>query len=277
MQISKSLLVIWATLLCAGLQLVCAAETDAQAKAREALRKKMEELQPGSAETVVPAPAVVPQESPAPKPPKRIAKPAPAPVIVPPPSTPEVVVTPPADSEAVARSREALRKKMQELQSTPPTQTQVPVAPAPEFHAPAQPTHKPAPAPQVRTTPAPAPVIVPPPATSPAPAPVVAPPPVVAAPQPPVVREPQTPPPTAPPVVAQPQTPAPAPGERQEAVQAAEDQSKTKPTTSKAPPKTKVAPTHTFRPIEGPPPNISAEKQQSLRDLLRRYQADEIT
>ena len=36
-------------------------------------------------------------------------------------------------------------------------------------------------------------------------------------------------------------------------------------------------PAQTFQPMVGPELNISADKQQRLNDLLRRYQADEIT
>jgi len=137
MQISKALLIIWATLgsfvfLSLNLQ---AADNDAQSKAREALRKKMDELQPANGEAI--APAQVP--SPAPeqpkqavtpvKPSKKAAKPAPAPAVIPPPAAPEVVVTPPADSEAVAKAREALHKKMDELQGQPVPESPVSVNP----------------------------------------------------------------------------------------------------------------------------------------------------
>jgi hypothetical protein len=36
-------------------------------------------------------------------------------------------------------------------------------------------------------------------------------------------------------------------------------------------------PTTSFQPIQGPPLPISTEKQQKLADLLRRYQADQVT
>jgi len=280
MQISKSLLVIWATLLCAGSQLVSAAETDAQIKAREALRKKMEELQPGSGEATVPAAKVVPQETPAPaKPPKQVAKPAPGPTVTPAETTPEVVTTPPVDSEAVARAREAVRKKMQELQVQPVPETRTPappvvVKPPHTSQPPPQTTSTPTPSAVVRTAPPPAPA--PPTVTPTSPSPQVAPPPVTPAPQP-VVHQPEVPPPAPAPTPAPAAAPSSTSTDRQTAEQAAQNQAKTKPATTKAPPKTTTAPAHPFRPIEGPPLNISAEKQQRLAELLRRYQADEVT
>ena len=38
-----------------------------------------------------------------------------------------------------------------------------------------------------------------------------------------------------------------------------------------------MKPSQAFQPMQGPALNISSEKQQRLNDLLRRYQADEIT
>src|SRR5438477_10881704 len=68
MQISKSFLVGCAAVLCIFQQSVRAADTDAQAKAREALRQKMNELQPQSAAGQMPAPAAVPAPAQTPRP-----------------------------------------------------------------------------------------------------------------------------------------------------------------------------------------------------------------
>jgi len=74
--------------------------------------------------------------------------------------------------------------------------------------------------------------------------------------------------------VAQPQTTTPTSfDDRWEAEQAAQKQAKQPKAPKKQNPKLT---TPAFRPIEGPPPNISADKQQRLAELLRRYQADEI-
>jgi len=296
MQISKSFLVVWATILCIVPQCVLAADTEAQVKAREALRKKIDELQPGSGETA--PPAAVPDErkrpsvksQPVPVKPRRPVPVTPAPTVIPAPAaTPEVVAAPPADSEAVAKARDALHKKMDELQGQPVPDTKAAnppivvkprrparVAPAPEFHtppakAPATPAFTAPPPLRVPT----APVVVPETPAPVTPAPAVAqpqtPPPVASA---PVVVQPQitSPAPVQPQVVAQPQATSPS-DDRWEAEQAAQKQAKQ----PKAPKKPNLKPATTaFRPIEGPPPNISADKQQRLAELLRRYQADEI-
>src|SRR5437867_4653048 len=135
MQISKSLLLGCAAALCILPQSLRAADTDAQIKAREALRNKMNELQgqPANRETTAPAqPAPAPPVTQAPAPQKK----TPPPVVAktPKPATkpaapvareetqqamPEVVASPPVDSEATAREREAVRKKMDELVGQP--------------------------------------------------------------------------------------------------------------------------------------------------------------
>ena len=51
-----------------------------------------------------------------------------------------------------------------------------------------------------------------------------------------------------------------------------------KPTATQAPKKpASMKGALTFPPIQGPPPSISAEKQQKLAELLRKYRAEEIT
>ena len=48
--------------------------------------------------------------------------------------------------------------------------------------------------------------------------------------------------------------------------------------TEKAPPKVKPVQTpQPFPPIQGPPPAVSGSKEQRLKELLRKYKADEIT
>jgi len=76
-------------------------------------------------------------------------------------------------------------------------------------------------------------------------------------------------------VATQPQAPTASSDERWEAEQAAQNQAKKKPKTVKTTKNMKTEPA--FRPIEGPALNISADKQQRLAELLRRYQADEVT
>jgi len=63
---------------------------------------------------------------------------------------------------------------------------------------------------------------------------------------------------------------------RSEAEQAAQSQAVIQPKAEKKKKTTGFTPAPTFRP-EGPSLNISADKQQRLAELLRRYQADELT
>jgi hypothetical protein len=140
MQISKSLLILGAVAFCAGTVLQAAPDSEAQAKAREALRKKIAELeaQPVSEVPATPAPApppvAQPKPSPAPKsaaqprPPKPAPTPEAAPVVRQP--VPESASgskaqvfadpTPPAGNpratpEQIERSRESVRQKIAEL------------------------------------------------------------------------------------------------------------------------------------------------------------------
>ena len=139
MQTSKFLLVIGAAMIFSAPSLLAAKpETEAQIKMREALRLKMEELnaQEATPAAVVvespkaPAPVANPEVRPvAPKPVKVKAEPAkPKTVVVPVPV--EAPVAAPAkaqfsepvvdsDSAAAARMKEALQKKMAELDSSP--------------------------------------------------------------------------------------------------------------------------------------------------------------
>ena len=183
MQISKFLLVIGAAMVFSSPSLLAAKpETEAQIKMREALRLKIEELnaqEPPSAPAVIKAP-----KAPEPAPVVEIPKPAPVPVVKPvkvkvesaKPKTVEAPVTAPAkaefsepvsdaDSAAAERMKEALQRKMAELDAThapvavSPTpvakpESKVVVAPEktiPTKKAPAKPV-----APAVVITPAPA-------------------------------------------------------------------------------------------------------------------------
>src|SRR5437867_2444668 len=169
MQISKILLASWVAALCAMPSFVRAAEdTDAQAKARQALEKKLYEAtsQPPAATNppavapapkpkakpapkAAPAPSVVPVPGPdapggRPRPPTErplaprtqptpaasstppaapapAARPAPVTAPVAQPASPPVVLAPtPVDSAAIAKAREALREKMNQVPSQPP-------------------------------------------------------------------------------------------------------------------------------------------------------------
>jgi hypothetical protein len=79
-------------------------------------------------------------------------------------------------------------------------------------------------------------------------------------------------------VTPAPQNPPPfTTDDRKEAEEAAQNQANTRSASPKTGTRSKGSATPAFRPLEGPPPAISPEKQQRLGELLRRYQADEIT
>lgn len=130
MQTSKSFFTICAIALCAGSLSLAAQDTPAQAKAREALRQKMWELD---------APQAAPPTQ-QPQPPRAVAPAtaAPKPVVTTRPATvmtqPGAVfapVPPSSDEQAAARAREALRQKMSEIDTQPqPTPPPTEVAPA---------------------------------------------------------------------------------------------------------------------------------------------------
>ena len=138
-------------------------DTEAQAKAREALQQKLNELQGQSAAQPAPAKSATKPPPAKPAPAKQAPKAAEAPAV--PAST---FTTPPTnDAAAIEKARAAMREKMNTLQ---PVATEVPPpAPAPKITV--QPPAEPAAAPAATSTPPP--VAAPPP---------VAPPPVVAAP-----------------------------------------------------------------------------------------------
>ena len=344
MQILKCLLVV-----CAAVSVlpVRGADNDVQKKAREALEKKMNELQ-GQAPRPAPSAPVV-------APPREVKPPAPAPA---PTLPPPVVVQPaPADSDAIAKAREAMRQKMQEVAPAPavaptvapppPVVTTPPppvTAPLPTVTAPPAPvvtTPPPtvtAPPPPVVITPPPAPAVAPfvtaPPAVTPEAVPAIAPPdsdaiakareamrqkmqdmeaqptvapsqpaPPVTAPAPPVaVPAPAVA--ATPPAVAAPAEPQFPPGADPETIAKARDAMRlklqqveaqppapaetvarisppppgTKPPRVPEPPKpVKVTSKLSFPQLEAPPLPINADKQQQLNLLLQKYRADEIS
>ena len=223
---------------------------------------------------------------------------------------PVLTAPPPVDPEAIAKAREAMRQKMAEMeaQSAPaaaiPAQHVPAVQPMPAAVAPA-----PAPAPVV---PAPPIVAQPAPAPTPVPAPTVQAPPVVVQPTPVAAPAVQTAPqatlaaPT--PVDSETiakarealrqkmkeletQPPAEATNVTSAVTKAAPEtkpiatQSQGSPTPPEAkpmaekPPKKagKVTGESSFLPLAAPPPSVSADKDQRLQELLRKYRADQIT
>jgi hypothetical protein len=123
MQHAMRFLVVCAATISLSSVTYCRADTDVQIKAREALEKRLNEIQgqPAPAPTE-PAPAPQPPPSPVPPP----APPAAKPVVTPAPVTKSQPVTgfsaslpPPADPEVMARTRAALEKRLNELGSQP--------------------------------------------------------------------------------------------------------------------------------------------------------------
>lgn len=334
MQILKPL-----SFFCAAVLSVCVVsaqnDSDAQNKAREALRQKMEDLQRNPPPDSAPAPvAPAPKPAPAPRS-KKAAQPAPvtkapapvestAPRWTPSPSTrqapvaepkstpapapvveqkpepvPEPVVQSKPDSEAIAKAREAMREKMNALEAQQPAPAPVQPAPPAQVSTPApKPKQAPAPAPVVRSEkkPAPAPVVRS--EKKPAPAPVVR-----------AEKKPTPTPPKAEPAPAS--QPAPSvvatrapkfsseepnatpakvdPGVRQEldkkeaelaATRTAQRPSMPAPEKNQPRRKSQAQPRNevpSYQPLEAPALPISDAKHQQLQELLRRYQADELT
>ena len=133
MQISKNFLTICAIALLASIPSLRAADTDAQAKAREELRKKMAELDAQEKGLPAPTPTTPP-----------------APVKVSPDQPTYAPVLQTADDEATARARAATRQKIAELEAQQsagkpapadagPAKGQVASEPKPEFKSVAAP------------------------------------------------------------------------------------------------------------------------------------------
>jgi hypothetical protein len=302
-------------------------DTDAQIKAREALRQKMNELQGTPPESAPTNPAPAPKKARTNSPP--VVKPAPAAVQqntppAPAPPAPAAGAASTAKSEAMEKAREATRQKMLELQAQQPPEPVAPppvaanpepvtkpavsaVQPKPE-PAPIAKQPAPAPAPPVaKATPTavrPAPTVVkqntPPAVAQPAPKAdsvamekareatrqkmlelqaqeppePVTPAPVVATPQP-ITRPGLAPAPTFRPRAETPSNvskiePRPRPGaEPAQAAVKPKPQKVAKKDISNRPP--------SFKNPEGPASPFSTDKQQQLSELLRKYQADEIT
>lgn len=223
---------------------------------------------------------------------------------------------PAADPQLIDKARETLRQKMSELEANPAPRPIMAVKPvpaaAPSAAVPAPPAAQPSPAvAQPSLAPAPAPAVQPPhaavqPTPTPAAVPVAQPPPATTQPAPAAAAQatPQSslvlPTPVSPEGIEkarealrqkmkelegqQPATttaPAPAPGVAVTKPAGATPQPmaskpEVKPAVEgagKKPPKGVLS----FSPIQGPPPSISADKQQRLAELLRKYKADEIT
>jgi hypothetical protein len=143
MHISKYFLALGAAGLCIAPQAMPAQDTDAQIKAREALRQKLNELdaQPPVVATNLPVPVAKPKPAPLPAPlnqplpapTQQVVKPTPgvpsAPVVKQAPPAvrgsqpaprPTLAMPPSADPDKLAQAREALRQRMIELESQPP-------------------------------------------------------------------------------------------------------------------------------------------------------------
>ena len=148
MQTSKLFSAVSAAVLLAALvsPKIFAQDSDAQQKAREALRQKMSELDASKSgnsapKSVTPPPVAAPtQSAPAPAPvtaPPPPPPPATEPVVVPksttpPPAAPVAVPEPaaqPIDAEGSEKARAALREKMNQLNSQPTTATAPATAP----------------------------------------------------------------------------------------------------------------------------------------------------
>jgi hypothetical protein len=296
MQLFKPLLVVCAATVAIVPFSLRAADTEAQIRAREALEKKMSETQPQEPAPPAKVPATKPKKTPAqpaPKkqtpPPAQPAQPAPAPIAepisppppvpapavqaTPPPAAPETLAQPPAqrqwprpDSEQVAKAREALRQKMDELNTQQPAQPTAPAVTAQHAPSPAQPAPT-------------ATIAAPPPAAPPqAPPPVVAEPPQQPA---PIAAEPAQPQPS--PTVSKADQKRQSAQERREAQRQADKVAANKSKHQLTPPPqpkpvaAQRAPQPGFQPMGAPALPISADKQQRLTTLLHQYQADQIT
>jgi hypothetical protein len=263
MQISKCLLAACAV--AALFASAVRAETEAQTRARQALEQKLNELQPQASAVAPQAPAVA-QPAPKPAAPPPAARPVPPTTVAqtaPAGQFPSVPQTRMADPDAIAKAREAMRQKMQELQ------------PAPEAPAPAAPAIAPA-QPAAPAVAAPAAAIVTPPV-------VVAKP---SGPAEPLYVDPATLP------AANAEALAKAQKALREKMQQPEPQfapfvvatpnppprlSEPPPMAVTTPPAKKPKMSAGFPPIEGPPLPISADQNQRLTDLLQRYKTDQIT
>ena len=220
------------------------AEADALAKAREAMRRKLQEVEGQAAPAPAPAAVAVTPAAPAQTAPVTTA-PAPAVAAAP------AAAAPTANEEALAKAREAMRQKLQQVEGLPPT---APVAAAPRL--PAQPA---------TTTTAAAPVPPPQPAAQPELDPQV----IAKARE--AVRQKLNE------IEAQ-----PAAQQSQLAGQPSKPSAQSPSVAESKPPRKLVRPATfqsklNFPALQGPPVNLTPEKQQQLNVLLEKYKADELT
>ncbi len=131
MRYAKPFLTLGAAVLCAIPLLSQGADNDSVARARDELAKKLNELQ-------APAPAAPPKATaPAPKPVTPPPAPAPKPTVAkqpavkPAPAPAPVVIPPSADQEAIAKARDAMRQKMDQLPAAQPAPAAYPAQPYP--------------------------------------------------------------------------------------------------------------------------------------------------
>jgi hypothetical protein len=248
-----------------------ASDPEAIAKAREAMRQKMLELQPqqpaAPAPRMQPPPAATPPPpvappaiavpAPPPEPPPQVQpQPVPAPTpppaaVVEPPPAPAIPAAPQiAEPDAIAKAREAMRQKMLEIQ--PQAATPSPSSAAPVTQAPSN--------------------FVPPPVAAPA------------QPPPAAIAEPPPPAAAASDQAMDPATLAKARDAMRQKLQQVEAESPAEPETGSPSLSPGPRPAHraprsvmNFPKLEGPPPAISADKQQQLDSLLVKYKADQIT
>jgi len=267
MQISKCLLTV-----CAAVSVlsVRAADNQAQIKAREALEKAMN--QPGQPSQAAPPPAVTQA----------------------PPTVPQVVTPAPADSDAIARARQALEQKLNETQSQPAVSAP---EPAPKV-IPPPPAPKRRPKPQMAAQP---PMTVEAPAAPALNSVPAADPEAIAkarealrekmqslggepAPTPPAPAFAQ-PPPAAPPVAVVPAQPSSTPAfssmPEPDSSEVAKAREAMRTTLDAIPPaagpETAGKSGLNFPALQAPPLGISAEKQQKLQNLLQQYKLDLIS
>jgi len=298
MQITKFLPAAAAAAVCILPLSVPAQDTDAQIKAREAMRQKLNELQ-------TTAPQVSPQPTnPAPRAPKAPKSKAPAAPKPPPVQTqpaeaqpaPAPATAPAAsDSESISKARDAMRQKMKEAMkpqvvTPPPNQQNIPTLPARTAPAPVsapEPAVKPAPAAVTQAAPVPVPQQAAKPAPTPAPVQAEK---SMPAPTPAAVAQSTDRPTLVLPPSADPESLAKA-REAMRAKMSEVEGSQPAPNMAAHPGSGShdMAQTHqpakhiahstaaSFQPIEGPALPYSASKKEQLDELLRKYRADELT
>ena len=164
---------------------------------------------------------------------------------------PVLVAPPPVDSEAIAKAREALRQKMNELEMQPPAAS--PVQPA-------------------TVVTAPAPAVQPQPVAAQPPSAVV---PAVQSPAMPALVEPA---PASAESIAKARAAVEQEMKKLEALPPiAAGGTAAPPALAPTKPTKRSQILQSFPPLPGPPPAVAADKEQRLQELLRKYRADQIT